>query len=200
MTLADSLLKSGEDEKRLREAAGIAVILEVLFFLALGLGHLPFLRNPFDSANYLEAQIIQLPAHAHLTGAEAVKDEDEVVFSRKQSRKKKIEKKEPPKAPEQNQVNQGPDLGPTHGPVALYAPAPVIPVYLRDRNLKTSVVIEFLITAQGMVTPRLLDSSGSEELDAVALGTVKKWQFKPAAKDNVPIDSKTRLRIIFEVH
>jgi TonB family protein len=199
MTLAESLSKSGEDEKRLRQAAFIAVGLELLFFLALGLGHLPFFRNPFDSANYVEAQIVQLPANAHLTGAEAVKDENEVVFSRKQSHKKKMEKKEPPKAPEQNQVNQGPDLGPTHGPVALYAPSPIIPVYLRDRNLKTSVVIEFLITAQGVVTPRLLDSSGSEELDAIALNTVKKWQFKPAAKDNVPVDAKTRLRILFEV-
>jgi len=60
-------------------------------------------------------------------------------------------------------------------------------------------VIEFLITAQGEVTPRLLDSSGNDELDAIAIDTVKKWQFKPAAQDNVPIDSKTRLRILFEV-
>jgi TonB family protein len=200
MSLADSFLKSGEDEKRLRQAAGIAAILEVLFFLALGLGHLPFLRNPFDSANYVEAQIVQLPANAHLTGADAVKDEDQVVFSRKQSRKKKVERKEPPKTPAQNQVEAGPALGPTHGPVAFYAPAPVIPNYLRDQNLKTSVVIEFLITAQAAVTPRLLESSGNDELDAIALKTALKWQFKPAAQDNMPIDSKTRLRILFEVY
>ena len=199
MTLAENILKSGDDEKRLHKAAGIALGLELLFFLALGLEHLPFLRNPFDSANYVEAQIVQLPANAHLTGAEAVKDEDEVIFSRKQSHKKKTEKKEPPKAPEQNQVDAGPALGPTHGPVAFYAPAPVIPVYLRDQNLKTSVVIEFLITAQGAVTPRLLDSSGNDELDAIALKTASKWQFKPAAQNNVPVDSKTRLRILFEV-
>ena len=200
MTLADSLLNSGEDEKRLRKAAGIAMTLELLFFLALGLGHLPFLRNPFDSANYVEAQIVQLPANAHLTGADAVKDEDEIVFSRKQSHKKKAEKKEQPRAPEQNQVDAGPALGPTHGPVAFYAPAPVIPNYLRDQNLKTSVVIEFLITAQAAVTPRLLESSGNDELDAIALKTASKWQFKPAAQDNVPVDSKTRLRILFEVY
>ncbi len=199
MTLADSLLKSGEDEKRLRRSAGIALGLEVLFFLALGISHLPFLRNPFDSANYVEAQIVQLPANAHLTGA-ATQDEDEIVFSQKQSHKKKVEKKEPPKAPEQNQVNAGPNLGPTHGPVAFYAPAPVIPAYLRDQNLKTSVVIEFLITAQAAVTPRLLESSGNDELDAIAIATAKKWQFKPAAQDNVPVDSKTRLRILFEVY
>ncbi|HTC20739.1 MAG TPA: energy transducer TonB [bacterium] len=200
MTVAENLLKSGEDEKRFYQAAGTAIGLEVFFFLALGLGHLPFLRNPFDSANYVEAQIVQLPADAHLTGAAAVQDEDEVVFSQKQSHKKKVEKREPPKAPEQNQVNAGPDLGPTHGPVAFYAPAPVIPAYLRDQNLKTSVVIEFLITAQGAVTPRLLESSGNDELDAIALRTASKWQFKPAAQNNILVDSKTRLRILFEVY
>ncbi len=189
-----------EGQERIWKAALIAAGLELLFFLALGLGHLSLFKNPFDSTDYIEAQIIQLPANAHLTGATAVKDEDEVVFSHKQSPRKKVEKKEPPKAPEQqNQVDAGPALGPTHGPVAFYAPAPVIPVYLRDQNLKTNVVIEFLITAQGGVTPRLLDSSGNDELDAIALKTASKWQFKPAAKDNVPIDSKTRLRILFEV-
>jgi TonB family protein len=99
----------------------------------------------------------------------------------------------------QNQVDAGQALGPTHGPVAFYAPAPTIPAYLRDQNLKTSMVIEFLITAQRAVTPRLLSTSGNEELDAIALKTTSKWQFKPAAKDNVPMDSKTRLRIVFEV-
>ena len=170
------------------------------FFLFLGVGHLPFLRNPFDSANYVEAQIVQLPANAHLTGAQAVKDEDEIVFSQKQSHKKNVEKKETPKAIEQNQVNSCPDLGPTPGPVAFYAPAPVIPTYLRNQNLKTSVVIEFLITAQAAVTPRLLESSGNDELDAIALKCASKWQFKPAAQDNVPVDSKTRLSILFEVY
>lgn len=200
MTVADGLLKSKQDQKRLQQAAGIAVALELLFFVALGLGHLPFLRNPFDSANYVEAQIVQLPANAHLTGAEAAQEEDEVVFSRKQSHQKKVEKKEPPKAPEKNQVDAGPVMGPTHGPVAIYAPAPTIPTYLRYQNLKTNVVVEFLITAQGGVTPRLLDSSGNDELDAIAIKTVSKWQFKPAAKNNVSVDSKTRLRILFEVY
>jgi TonB family protein len=200
MTTYDEYSSLDRDGKRIRKAAAWAVALEVLFFLGLGLGHLPFLRNPFNSTDYVEAQIVQLPPNAHLTGAEAVKDEDEIVFSHKQSPKKKEEKKEKPKTNEpQNQVEAGPALGTTHGPVAYYAPEPVIPNYLRDQNLKTSVVIEFLITAQGGVTPRLLDSSGNDELDAIALKTASKWQFKPAAKDNVPVDSKTRLRILFEV-
>jgi len=202
MTTFDEYSSLDQDGKRLWRAAALAMVLEALFFILLGLGHLPFLRNPFNSTDYVEAQIVQLPPNAHLTGAEAVKDEDEIVFSRKQSHKpKKEEKKEPPKEPEpQNQVEAGPSLGPTHGPVALFTPAPVIPSYLRDQNLKAFVVIEFLIAAQGQATPRLLQSSGNDELDAIALNTVAKWQFKPAAQDNVPVDSKTRLRILFEVY
>jgi TonB family protein len=188
-----------EDRRQLSRAAGIAVMLELVFFLCLGLGHLPIFHNPFDTTQYVEAQILQLPANAHLSGATATTDEDEIVFNPKR-RHPKPTKKEQPKAQEQNQVNQGPELGPTHGPVALYSPAPAIPSYLRNQNLKTNVVIEFLITAQGQVTPRLLDSSGNDELDAIALNTVKKWQFKPAANNNLPIDSKTRLRILFEVY
>ncbi len=86
------------------------------------------------------------------------------------------------------------------GDLPVSSPAPVIPNHLRDQKLKTSVVIEFLITAQGQVTPRLLDSSGNDELDVIAFKTDSLWKFKPAAQDNVPIDPKTRLRILFEVY
>jgi TonB family protein len=188
------------ENQQFRRAALWAVGVELLFFLSLGLGHLNYFKNNFDSADLIETQILQMPANAHLTGAQATTDEDEVIFNPKHPRRKVTPKEPPKKTEEQNQVDQGPDLGPTHGPVALYAPAPVIPQYLRDQNLKTSVVIEFLISAQGLVTTRLLDSSGTEELDAIALNTVSKWKFKPAAQNNAPIDSKTRLRILFEVH
>jgi TonB family protein len=189
------------EQKKLAQSAGWALLLELLFFLALGLGHLPLFRNPFDSSQYVDAQILQLPADAHLTGAQAATPEDEIVYNPRRKHPRVVKKTEPPPtAPEQNKVDAGPQLGPTHGPVALYAPKPVIPDYLRDQYLKSSVVIEFLIMAQGQVTPRLLQSSGSDELDSIALNTVAKWQFKPAAQDNVPVDSRTRLRILFEVY
>ena len=184
------------EQEPLARSAALAVALELIFFLALGLGHLPLFHNRFDDA--VEAQILQ-PSDAHLAGAQATSPDDDVIFNPRH-KPKPSKKPQPPKSSEQNQVNAGPDLGPTHGPVALYSPAPVIPAYLRGQNLRTSVVIEFLITAQWEATPRLLDSSGSDELDAIALATVRKWQFKPAAQDNLPVDSRTRLRILFEVY
>ena len=188
-----------QEDQRFRQAALWAVGVELLFFLSLGLGHLNYFRNRFGSNDLIETQILQMPADTHLSGEKTDTDDDEIVFNPKHPRRKAPPKTPPKKAEKQNQADAGPDLGPTHGPVALYAPAPVIPKYLRDQNLKTSVVIEFLITAEGSVTTRLLDSSGTEELDAIALNTVSKWKFKPAAQNNAPIDSKTRLRIVFEV-
>ncbi len=188
------------ENKRLIQSAGWAVLLELLFFLALGLGHLPFFHNPFDSAQYVDAQILQLPENSHLAGAQATTPENEIIFNPRHKLVRKVVQKKQPPQPEQNKVEAGPQLGPTHGPVALYSPAPVIPPYLRNQNLKTSVVIEFLITAQGQVTPKLLDSSGNDELDQIALNTVSKWQFKPASQNSVAVDSKTRLRILFEVY
>lgn len=75
----------------------------------------------------------------------------------------------------------------------------MIPAYLQNQELKTSVVIDFFINSQGGVTPRLVGSSGNEELDAIAIEAVKKWQFRPAENDHHAIDSKVRLRIVFEV-
>ena len=90
-------------------------------------------------------------------------------------------------------------LASTHGPVALYAPPPQIPVYLQDQDIKTHVIIDFLVNQQGGTNPRLVSSSGNEELDAIALETAKKWIFRPAEKDGKKIESKVRLRIIFVV-
>jgi TonB family protein len=100
---------------------------------------------------------------------------------------------------EQNQTTSGPPMAPTHGPVALFAPAPVIPPYLQNQDLKATAVIDFFVTAQGGVSPRLVGSTGNEELDAIAINTAKKWQFRPAEQDHKPVDSKVRLRIVFEV-
>lgn len=196
----------GNDRRRLFLSAATALAFEILFFLAIGFGHMPFFNNSannLDSSKFVDVQMLQLPADAHLSGATAVKDDDEIVFNPRKKQVKRIKKEQPaPPAPVQNQVTKsgGADYGPTHGPIALYDPSPVIPEYLRNQNLNASVVIEFFITGSGMATPRLLISSGNEELDAVAINTVKKWQFKPAESNNMPIDSKTRLRISFEVY
>lgn len=149
--------------------------------------------------------MVQLPEEEHLSTPEPVeKKSHEVTISKEvdKGRKAKEEEKKALADDSQNQTTQSKSdsLGPTHGAVAIFTPTPVIPDYLRDQDLKSSVVVEFFVTAQGAVTPRLLSSSGNDELDAIALAAVKKWQFRPAENEHKPIDAKFRLRIDFDVH
>ena len=140
---------------------------------------------------------------AHLTeekhAATPAPPQHEAAISKNPNQGRKSKPNENP-FPEQNQTKEGPPMAPTHGPVALFAPPPQIPSYLQNQNLKASAVIDFLITAQGGVTPRLVGSTGNEELDAIALAAARNWQFRPAEKDHKPVDSKVRLRIVFEVN
>lgn len=196
------------ENKLLLRAAGMAFFLEALALLLIGLmqGNWIFHKASTNSDDFVEAQVMELPKEAHLTSQAPalVKAPPEAAISKVAGEGKKT-KTDQAKLDEQNQTKAGPKstapvLGPTHGPVALYAPAPVIPGYLSEKEVNTSVVIEFFITAQGAVTPRLLSSSNNEELDALALKTVAKWQFRPAEKDHQAIDSKIRLRIVFQVY
>ena len=98
-----------------------------------------------------------------------------------------------------NQTAASAPLAPTHGPIAVYSPSPILPDYLKDEAIKTNVVMEFFITATGETTVQLMSSSGNEELDALAIATGEKWRFQPAEENHTPINSKIRLRIVFEV-
>lgn len=193
------------DARTLFRSGCVALIL-VLCLLELAGWQMHWFAHPqkttgLDPDDFIEAQVVTLPEETHLTSpvpsrrpvAEEARLHPDVDRGRTA----------PPveAEPEQNvtkAASQTP-LAPTHGPVALYMPAPEIPSYLRDQTFKTHVVIEFFVTAQGGVIPRLVSSSENAELDAIALEAVKKWQFRAAEEDHRAIDSKVRLRIEFEV-
>lgn len=181
----------------------IAFLLEAVFLTAIG-WHEHWLSHPQrttpDETRFVEAQMYQVPPESHLVDE---KKPTAAVHKQEQVLSKVVGKgavqKTPSTPEEENQTQAGPKMAASHGPVAIYAPPPVIPSYLQDKELKTSVVIDFYVNAQGHAAPRLVGSSGNEELDAIALKSVSKWQFRPAEKDNLPIESKVRLRIVFEV-
>jgi TonB family protein len=160
-------------------------------------------QKPNDESGFIEAQIFQVPKESHLVEvaekAKVVVRHAEPVLSKAVNQGREA-KPDEGRLPEQNQTDaSGTPSVPTHGPVAIFAPPPKIPNYLQDQDLNTNVVIEFLVSAQGQSTPRLIGSSGNEELDAIAIETAHKWQFRPAEKDHKAVDSKVRLRIVFEV-
>lgn len=185
-------------------SAGVAFVLEAIIVTATGweehwLSHPP--KPGQDENRFIEAQIYQAPQERpHLVEEKKTASppaQKEAAISVKPGSGKANPSPTPFDA--ENKTESGPKSMPNHGPVVVFSPAPVIPSYLQDKNLKTTVIIDFYISAQGVTTPRLVGSSGNEELDAIALGAAKRWQFRPAEKDHKAIDSKTRLRINFEV-
>jgi TonB family protein len=199
LNLTDDL--QSREARAFRAAALKALILEAVALALLGFSQshwLSHLSRSTEAADYIEAQVMSLPEEAHLVSQDAAAASPEEALSKVAGKGKKA--KPGQKLEDKNQTQAGPALGATHGAVALYAPAPVIPPYLRDQQLEASVVIEFLVSADGQAVPRLLGSSGSEELDAIALSTVRKWRFAPAEQEHHPVASKTRLKILFEVY
>ncbi len=178
-----------------------ALAIELAFLVAasqmgsLGNRHPPAVQ---DSAPFLEAEIFR-PKDAHLTETKASVSpprKRETVLSKRPGIGRNAK---PGEEKEENQTQAGPALAPSHGPVAIYSPSPIIPPYLRNQELHSSAVIEFNIAASGELAARLVASSGNEELDAIAIRTAKTWRFHPAERDHVPIESKIRLRIVFEI-
>lgn len=188
----------------LLKSALVALFLEVVSLTAIG-WHEHWLSHPqkttgLDESRFIETEVFQFPEEAHLVEEKKVSapaPKTEATISTQVSAKPNANTTQITN--EENITESGPKIAPNHGPIAIYAPPPILPSYLQDQDLKTNVLIDFYVTAQGAVTPKLVGSSGNEELDAIALEAVSKWQFRPGEKDHHPIDAKVRLRIIFEV-
>jgi TonB family protein len=196
------LQRDPDESKILKKSFVIAFVIETVVLTAAGFnGH--WLAHPGaaadDTSKFIEAQIFQAPDKAVLVEDKPVAEPKKEIALAKhvdQGRKAKDDEK---KVEDENQTVGGQKLAPTHGPVAVYAPAPVIPSYLQDREMHASVVIDFFVTSLNVATPKLVGSSGNDELDAIALATVKKWQFRAAENDHHATDAKVRLRIVFDV-
>jgi protein TonB len=81
----------------------------------------------------------------------------------------------------------------------LASPEPVIPAELHEQCYKSCCIAKFLIHPDGKTNVQLLTSSGSREVDELALETLRKWQFKPATLDGKPIESSRKVKVEFEV-
>ncbi len=81
----------------------------------------------------------------------------------------------------------------------LESPAPQIPSTQQETAFKSSCEARFVIDPKGSTTVTIVSSSGSEEIDELALHTLKKWKFKPASLEDKPVSSTRRIKIEFEV-
>lgn len=186
----------------------VAFLIELVALTAIG-WHKHWIAHPqktttWDESRFIEAQVFEMPhERPHLVETKNQptigKARSETVLSKVPHQGKAS--KPNPQSPleEKNITEEGPRIPPTHGPVVVYSPKPVIPNHLLEMDIRGEAVVDFYINAQGVATPRLVSSTGNEELDALTLATVKRWVFRPAEKDHKPVDDKVRLRIVFEV-
>ncbi len=85
-------------------------------------------------------------------------------------------------------------------PAQDYSPQPTIPDDLRNEPLEKNFVALFTVGADGKpIDVKMTQSTGSLELDEIALKTAKQWRFKPATLDGSGVTSKVKLTIEFKV-
>ncbi len=156
--------------------------------------------EPSVSPVTLESEVVVIPEeHPKLRSQTALPPVPEEALSNSSQVKPNASPSKSLDAPNTNQIQHGKPLAGSHGPVLIESPAPVIPDYLKDKEINAKVIIEFTVLKDGRVSPRLLVSSGNEELDQIAIGAASRWKFYPAESEHQAIDAKVKLRIVFEV-
>jgi len=81
----------------------------------------------------------------------------------------------------------------------VFSPEPEISPELKEQCFKSCCIAKFLIKSDGNTSVKLLTSSGSPEVDDIALHALQKWKFKPAELDGKPVDSSRKIQVEFEV-
>lgn len=76
---------------------------------------------------------------------------------------------------------------------------PEIPEDLKHGEYKSFVRVKVEIDADGSFTPILRTSSGNPDIDNRVLEALKKWKWKPALKDGVPVKSTQLFKFEFLV-
>jgi protein TonB len=80
------------------------------------------------------------------------------------------------------------------------SPQPEIPDDLRSDPLDKTWVGLFVVGPDGRPTSvTMVQSTGIQELDDVALAAAKRWRFRAATLGGAPVESKVRLHIQFQV-
>lgn len=83
--------------------------------------------------------------------------------------------------------------------LAVDCPQPEIPNSLHEDGYKSSCLARFCINCEGKHDVSIIASSGCDEVDEIALQTLRRWKFKPAMLNGKPVQSVRKIRVEFEV-
>lgn len=79
------------------------------------------------------------------------------------------------------------------------APLPELPSDLHEHCFKSCCIARFVIKPDGKHSVTLLTSTGSTDVDDIALKTLNRWKFKPAMLNGKPVQSTRKVKVEFEV-
>ena len=99
-----------------------------------------------------------------------------------------------------NGNGEGAGGGVTEGPQILSREEPVYPSAARSAGISGTTVVGFIIEADGSVSSAWVEqSSGNSSLDSAAVQSVQNWRFVPARQNGIPVQSRSRVPIIFNL-
>lgn len=84
-------------------------------------------------------------------------------------------------------------------PVPVKTPPPEYPDSMKRQGVSGVVAVSIVIDEKGAVMSTTVAKSSQSEFEAPALDAVKKWKFKPAQKDGVPVKMKVTIPIRFNL-
>jgi TonB family protein len=85
-------------------------------------------------------------------------------------------------------------------PIPLKQPVPVYPKKLQDAGVTGTVVVTFIVNAQGDVERVEAIESPHEGLSAAAIEAVKRWKYKPGMHDGHPVSVRLRQTLAFGIN
>jgi protein TonB len=84
-------------------------------------------------------------------------------------------------------------------PVPVKTPPPDYPSEMKRSGLSGVVAVTLVIDEKGVVVSANVAKSSHPDFGAPAVDAVKKWKFKPAKKDGVPVKMRVTIPIRFNL-
>ncbi len=82
-------------------------------------------------------------------------------------------------------------------PEALFQPAPVYPVAMKQNSFTATVTVEFIVDPQGRAVNAVVFASTHEGFNEAAVQGVAKWKFRAGVRGGRKVNTQMRVPIVF---